>query len=117
VKQRLRFTYNNSAPFNEKQQRYLWRYVNNDFAPLRQIMAGKIHAGALSSLYNPVIGVQLTNTPTTYRRSFGTYLLSDHTEPGWTVELYVNNVLVDFTKADASGFFSFQVPSFMATPS
>jgi len=102
--------YNNSAPFNEKQQRYLWRYVNNDFAPLRQIMAGKIHAGALSSLYNPVIGVQLTNTPTTYRRSFGTYLLSDHTEPGWTVELYVNNVLVDFAKADASGFFSFQVP-------
>jgi hypothetical protein len=102
--------YNSSAPFSEKQQRYLWRYVNNDFAPLRQIIAGKIHAGALSSLYNPVIGVQLTNTPTTYRRSFGTYLLSDHTEPGWMVELYVNNVLVDFVKADASGFFSFQVP-------
>ena len=102
--------YNSSTPFSEKQQRYLWRYVNNDFAPLRQILAGKIHTGALSTLYNPVIGVQLTNTPTTYRRSFGTYLLSDHTEPGWTVELYVNNVLVDFVKADASGFFSFQVP-------
>ncbi len=102
--------YNSSSPFNEKQQRYLWRYVNNDFAPLRQVLAGKIQTGALSSLYNPVIGVQLTNTPTTYRRSFGTYLITDHTEPGWTVELYVNNILVDFVKADASGFFSFQVP-------
>ncbi len=102
--------YNSSSPFDERQQRYLWRYVNNDFAPLRQVLAGKIQTGALSSLYNPVIGVQLTNTPTTYRRSFGTYLITDHTEPGWTVELYVNNILVDFVKADASGFFSFQVP-------
>ncbi len=102
--------YNSSNPFNEKQQRYLWRYVNNDFAPLRQVIAGKIQTGALSSIYNPVIGVQLTNTPTTYRRSFGTYNLADKTEPGWIVELYVNNVLVDFVKADASGFYNFQVP-------
>jgi len=102
--------YNSSDPFTEKQQYYLWRYVNNDFSPLRQVMAGKIHTNALSSVYNPVIGVLVTNTPTTFRRSFGTYTLSDRTEPGWIVELYVNNVLVDFIKADASGFFSFQVP-------
>jgi len=102
--------YNNSNTFNEKQQRYLWRYVNNDFSPLRQVIAGKIQTGAMSSIYNPVIGIQLTNTPTTYRRSFGTYTLADRTEPGWVVELYVNNVLVDFIKADASGFYTFQVP-------
>jgi len=102
--------YSNTNSFNEKQQRYLWRYVNNDFAPLRQVIAGKIQTGAMSSIYNPVIGVQLTNTPTTYRRSFGTYNIADRTEPGWIVELYVNNVLVDFAKADASGFFNFQVP-------
>jgi hypothetical protein len=102
--------YNSSDPLTEKQQYYQWRYVNNDFAPLRQVVAGKIHTGAIASIYNPVIGIQLTNTPTTYRRSFGTYNLSDRTEPGWVVELYVNNVLVDFAKADASGFFNFQVP-------
>jgi hypothetical protein len=83
--------YNSTDPFSEKQQYYLWRYVNNDFAPLRQIMAGKIPANAISSIYNPVVGIQLTNTPTTYRRSFGSYTLSDKTEPGWIVELYVNN--------------------------
>ena len=32
------------------------------------------------------------------------------TEPGWIVELYINNVLVDYIKADASGFFTFEVP-------
>ena len=102
--------YNSTEPFSEKQQYYLWRYVNNDFAPLRQIMAGKILTNSISTLYNPVVGVQFTNTPTTYRRSFGTYTLNDKTEPGWIVELYVNNVLVDYVKADASGFFTFQIP-------
>lgn len=102
--------YNSSYPVTEKQQHYLWRYVNNDFSPLRQVMAGKIRTNAISSIYNPVIGIQLTNTPTTYRRSFGTYNLSDKTEPGWIVELYINNVLVDYVKADASGFFNFEVP-------
>ena len=102
--------YNSLEPFSEKQQYYLWRYVNNDFAPLRQVMGGKIRTNAIASLYNPVIGVQLTNTPTTFRRSFGSYTLSDKTEPGWIVELYVNNVLVDYVKADASGFFTFEIP-------
>jgi hypothetical protein len=102
--------YNSNNSFSEKQQYYQWRYVNNDFTPLRQVIAGKIITNAISSVYNPVIGVQLTNTPTTYRRSFGSYTLSDKTDPGWIVELYVNNVLVDYIKADASGFFTFQVP-------
>ena len=62
-------------------------------ALLRQVMAGKINSNSISTIYNPVVGVQLTNTPTTYRRSFGSYTLSDRTEPGWIVELYVNNVL------------------------
>jgi hypothetical protein len=102
--------YNSLQPFNEKQQNYLWRYVNNDFSPLRQVMAGKINSNSISTIYNPVVGVVLTNTPTTYRRSFGSYTLSDRTEPGWIVELYVNNVLVDYVKADPSGFFTFKVP-------
>lgn len=102
--------YNSEQPFTHKQQYYQWRYVNNDFAPVRQIMAGKIATQATSSIFNPVVGVQFTNNPSTYRRSFGSYTLSDQTEPGWIVELYVNNVLVDYVKADASGFYKFEVP-------
>lgn len=106
----IRLNYSNNTPFEEKQQQYLWRFVNNDAPIVRQVMAGKIYSQMTSSIFNPIIGVQLTNSPTTYRRSFGTYTLSDITEPNWVVELYVNNVLVDYMKADASGFYKFEVP-------
>ena len=72
--------YSSTNPFTEKQQYYLWRYVDNDFNLLRQASLGKIATNATSTIYNPIIGVQFTNTPTTYRRSFGTYTLSDRTE-------------------------------------
>ncbi len=102
--------YNSFTPITEKQQYYLWRYVNNDNKAVRQVMAGKIATGATSSIYDPVVGAKITNTPTQFRRSFGTYTLTDRTEPNWIVELYVNNILVDYTTADPSGFFTFEVP-------
>ena len=102
--------FDNTTPFTEKQQQYQWHFVNNDLTALRQVTAGKIYASEISSIFDPIVGVQFTNTPTTYRRSFGNYTLSDLTEPNWVVELYVNNVLVDYMKADGSGFYKFEVP-------
>jgi hypothetical protein len=99
-----------SNRFDIKQQTYLWRYVNNEYQGLRQVLIGKLAMQTISSLYGQVVGVQLTNTPTTYRRSFGTYTLSNVTEPGWLVELYINGVLIDYVKSDASGFYKFEVP-------
>lgn len=98
------------VPFKERNQYYLWRHVNNSNRLVRQISAGRIIGPSISSLFAPVTGVQVTNAPTTLRRSFGTYTISNTTEPGWTVELYVNNVLVDFKNADATGFYTFEVP-------
>ena len=95
---------------SERQINYLWRYVDNDNKFLRQVSAGTINTQAISTIYAPVVGVQLTNTPTSFKRSFGFYRISDYTEPGWTVELYANNVLVDYVKADPSGFYTFNVP-------
>jgi len=102
--------YNSEEKFDLSKQIYYWRHVNNNNKVVRQITAGKIFAQSTASLFDQVTGVQITNTPTTYRRSFGTYTLSDKTGPEWTVELYVNNVLINYTKADASGFFTFEVP-------
>ncbi|WP_242670066.1 hypothetical protein [Gramella sp. KN1008] len=102
--------YSNRVPFTSRNQFYQWRYVNNDSKLFKQVTAGKIFTGATSSLFAPVVGVQLSNSPLLNRRSYGTYILNDYTEPRWTVELYVNNVLVDYTEADASGFYSFEVP-------
>ncbi|MCK4518456.1 hypothetical protein KAT92_06770 [Candidatus Babeliales bacterium] len=105
-----RINYNNNAPISNKNLFYRWRYANNNKKIVRQIVLGRIGTQSISTIYNPVSGVQITNSPTINRKSFGTYVLSDHTEPGWTVELYVNNVLIDYVKADASGFFTFDVP-------
>ena len=102
--------YSNRVPFTSQNQFYQWRYVNNENKLFKQVTAGKIFTGATSSLFAPVVGVQLSNSPLTNRRSYGTYILNDYTEPRWTVELYVNNILIDYTEADASGFYSFEVP-------
>lgn len=102
--------YSTRQPFQSRNQFYQWKYVNNESKLFKQVIAGKIFTRATSSLFAPVLGVQFTNTPVLNRRSFGTYTLTDFTEPRWTVELYVNNVLIDFTQADASGFYSFEVP-------
>ncbi len=106
----LMLNYSTRVPFQSRNQFYQWRYVNNDNSYLKQVTAGRIFTRATSSLFAPVAGIQLSNSPMNNRRSFGTYTLSDHTDPHWIVELYVNNVLVDFTEADASGFYSFEVP-------
>ena len=102
--------YDSQRDISLKEQYYQWRYINNDKKVLKQVIAGKISTLSTSSVSAPVIGVKLTNTPTTNRRSFDTYTLSDFTEPDWIVELYVNNSLLDYVTADASGFFTFRVP-------
>jgi hypothetical protein len=102
--------YSSGTAFTGKDQYYQWKYVNNENTGFKQITVGRIFPQSISSVFNPVNGVQISNTPTTYRRSFGTYRINKTTQPGWSVELYVNNVLVDYVVADASGFYGFDVP-------
>jgi hypothetical protein len=106
----VNLTQQTDQQFSERQQYYRWRYVNNENDLIKQFTVGKIAAQSISSIYFPVVGVQITNTPTVYRKSFADYTISDFTHSGWTVELYVNNMLVDYVKADASGFYTFKVP-------
>ena len=94
----------------EAEHKYYWRWVDNEKKAVRQVRAGRIAPSSISSIYDPVSGISVTNASTKYRRSFGEYTIADHTEPGWTVELYVNNVIVDYQTADATGFYSFNVP-------
>ncbi len=102
--------YNDKTILSSSQQYFLWRRVNNDNPFLKQVSMGRVITNATASIYAPVIGVQFSNSPTTLRRSFSSYRLNRYTEPNWIVELYVNNILVDYTRADASGFFSFDIP-------
>ncbi len=104
------FNYNNLLPFSLKNQIYRWRYVNNQNKLLTQVSVGRIFTQSTSSLLAPLNGIQISNKPTYYKKSFGSYTISNNTEPNWIVELYVNNVMVNYTKADGAGFFTFEVP-------
>jgi len=96
--------------FNFNQLNYLWRWVDNDVSLIRQAQVGKLSTSTISSVNAPVVGVTIRNSPTTVRKASGYYTINDKTEPNWTVELYINNVMVDYTTADVSGLYVFKVP-------
>jgi hypothetical protein len=106
----IELNYSSKTNFEKRQQQYHWRWANNDTKLVKQILVGKLSSRSIASIYSPLIGTVVSNAPTSFRRSFGTYVMSDFTEPGWTVELYINNVIVDFTTADASGIYKFDIP-------
>jgi hypothetical protein len=106
----LALNYDNSTPFVGSQQFFQWRHVDNDNPGLRQVTAGKIYTPTIATIYAPIIGLQFTNAPTVYRRSFGTYTLTYYSEANWVVELYINSTLVNYAKATAAGIYTFQVP-------
>jgi hypothetical protein len=106
----ISYNYNSQFKFDNRQLNYQWRWVGNDKKFIKQAQAGKIYPGTVSFINAPVIGGVIRNTPTTVRKATGYYTINEITEPNWTVELYINNQLVDYTTADASGRYIFKVP-------
>jgi len=104
------FTHASNQPFSEKQQYYLWRYANNKNPAVRQVLLGKISTQPVSTLFNPVVGVQVTNAPTYVRKAYGSYTYTGYVQPNWVVELYVNNVFVDYLRSDAMGLIRYNIP-------
>ena len=96
--------------FNNRSLNYLWRWVDNDKSLIKQAQVGKISNQSIAFLNSPIVGATVRNTPTTVRKASGYYTINEVTEPNWNVELYINNVLVDYTKSDASGLYQFKVP-------
>jgi hypothetical protein len=97
--------------FDNRQVNYLWRWVDNDKHLIKQAQVGKISEQTISFINSPIIGAVIRNSPTTIRKAAGYYTINEFTEPNWTVELYINDVMVDFTKADALGLYIFKVPN------
>lgn len=104
------FLFSNHNTLDIRNQIFQWHYVNNEQKYVKQISLGTIYAPGSYSTIPSLLGVQMSNTATRQRKSFGSWIISNSTEPGWIVELYINDVLVDYTKADASGLFSFEIP-------
>lgn len=84
-----------------------WRYVTEE-KWFKQGLAGDVNP--VSGLFSGVQGVQLTNAPPISRKTLGGYKIFDQIYPNWEVELYVNNEMIAFTKANESGYFEFDIP-------
>ncbi len=102
--------YYSQYKFDNRQLYYIWRWVDNDKTFIKQAQVGKISNQTISFINSPIIGAVVRNSPTTIRKASGYYTINEFTEPNWSVELYINNVMVDFTKSDASGLYQFKVP-------
>jgi len=85
-----------------------WRYVLRDNLYMTQATAGQSISNGLQNL--AFTGVKLTNEPIEPRFIYDEFLLQGETTPESEVELYLNNSLVDFQRADDFGNYRFQVP-------
>jgi cell division protein FtsN len=102
--------YSDQYKLDSRLQQYLWRWVDDDKKIINQVQVGKISPQTISSLYFPIVGATISNVHSSVRKAIGEYIIKEVTQPDWLVELYINNSLVDYTKADASGLFMFKVP-------
>lgn len=97
--------YNDQYKFDKRRIDYNWRWVDNGKNAIKQAQLGKIYNQSISFLEAPLVGAAVSNAPTTLRKASGFYNINEYTEPNWTVELYLNDILIDFTTSDASGLF------------
>lgn len=102
--------YNDRFSYSGKNIYYSWRWVDNSKSVVRQAQLGRISGPTISYINSPIIGASIRNTPTSLRPAKGFYTINETTDPNWSVELYINGILTDYTKADASGAFTFKVP-------
>lgn len=86
-----------------------WRYVFGKEKLLNQVLLGsKLQSKGIDP--HSFTGVSLTNAPFEVEGNFGSYVLVDKTVPLSDVELYINNQMVAYTRADDLGNYQFNIP-------
>ena len=101
-------SYTEAGGLSYRSDNFRWRYALNPNPWLTEINAGQISTGGPQG--QRIRGISVTNDPIESRQLYGTYIFEGRTEAESEVELYFNNTLIDFTKADQLGFYRFQVP-------
>lgn len=89
---------------------YKWRYVFNKNDYITHVNLGHIYHNGLAPNY--IQGIQISNEPIHPRRGFALQPFTGITNPGWNVELFINNQFIDYIKADESGRYSIEAPLF-----
>jgi hypothetical protein len=82
-----------------------WRYAFTENPYLTSVRAGQINTTGL--LYQRIIGGAVSNDPIEPRKVYNTYSIDGNTTPDSEVEIYINNQLTDYTRADELGYYRF----------
>ncbi|WP_353329865.1 hypothetical protein [Bacteroides sedimenti] len=85
-----------------------WHYGFRDNKFISGITMGQTITTGLQPL--SITGLSLTNDPIEPRQMFETYLIDGTTEPNSEVEIYVNDRLAGFKRADELGYYRFNIP-------
>lgn len=85
-----------------------WRFVVRDNALFSNVILGQMITTGLD--FRPMRGISISNEPLEPRRSYDNFNLEGYTEPDSEVELFLNERLVQFIRADALGYYRFGVP-------
>ncbi|MCX6305175.1 MAG: hypothetical protein NT040_09410 [Bacteroidetes bacterium] len=85
-----------------------WRFVVRDNPFFATFTAGQMSTTGL--LRGQIRGISISNDPVEPRRNYDTYVFDGHTEPESEVELYLNDRLIGYMRADELGYYRFNVP-------
>ncbi|HRZ97131.1 MAG TPA: hypothetical protein P5084_06210 [Paludibacter sp.] len=85
-----------------------WRYAIRDNNYLSGIMLGQTSTTGLLPM--SIKGVAITNDPVEPRQMYETYMIDGTTEANSEVEIYVNERLAGFKRANELGYYRFDVP-------
>ncbi len=85
-----------------------WRYVIRDNPWFSSFSAGQLSTTGLQA--RSIRGAAISNDPIEPRRIYESYIVDGSTEPDSEVELYLNNRLIDFSRADEAGYYRFEFP-------
>lgn len=85
-----------------------WRYLIRENPILSHIELGQISSDGVAS--QQYTGIRLTNQPVEPRYMFDEFEIQGYTTPEAEVELYLNNMLVDYQLSDELGSYRFLTP-------
>jgi outer membrane protein OmpA-like peptidoglycan-associated protein len=85
-----------------------WRYAIRDNNFLSGVLLGQTSTTGLDPM--SIRGIALTNDPVEPRQMYETSMIDGTTEPNSEVEIYVNDRLTGFKRADELGYYRFDVP-------
>ncbi len=99
---------NSVRGFETDRINYRWHYFAEKGPYLSQVIIGEVNPGGF--LARNLKGFLVTNKPQIREKYFQTSTI-EGVAPGenWDIELYINNVLVDYTRTDQSGMYTFLI--------